>query len=348
MSKLIHEPGGLIIIGENIHTTRIVLRNGKRTETAPDGAEAVFFDPSPGERRHLRVPESFKKTQPYEQGQIKHFMIAVQKGISGDPMEEAEGTAYIEFEVRRQEAAGAHFLDLNVDEISYDIKIQKRAMAWLVERVQEMTVLPLSIDSSNAEIIAAGLVAHTRRSDRPLVNSVALERLETLDLVQENDARMIVTAAGKEGMPESSDDRVSNVEQVMEAVVRQGFALDDVYIDCLVFPISVSPDYGHHFLDAVREVRRIFGNEVHVTGGLSNVSFGLPNRKLINATFIHLSLEVGIDAAIMDPVQNRVQDVFALDLNSEKVGLARDMLLGRDDFCMNYIQAWRAGRLSGT
>jgi 5-methyltetrahydrofolate--homocysteine methyltransferase len=347
MSKLVHDPSGLIIIGENIHTTRIVLRNGKRTETAPDGAEAVFFDPSPGERRHLRVPESFKKTQPYEQGQIKHFMIAVQKGLGGDPAEEAEGTAYIEFEVRRQEAAGAHFLDLNVDEISYDIKIQKRAMAWLVERVQEMTVLPLSIDSSNAEIIAAGLVAHTRRSDRPLVNSVALERLETLDLVQENDARMIVTAAGKEGMPESSDDRVSNVEQVMEAVVRQGFALDDVYIDCLVFPISVSPDYGHHFLDAVREVRRIFGNEVHVTGGLSNVSFGLPNRKLINATFIHLSLEVGIDAAIMDPVQNRVQDVFALDLNSEKVGLARDMLLGRDDFCVNYIQAWRDGRLTG-
>jgi 5-methyltetrahydrofolate--homocysteine methyltransferase len=348
MSKLVHDPSGLIIIGENIHTTRIVLRNGKRTETAPDGAEAVFFDPSPGERRHLRVPESFKKTQPYEQGQIKHFMIAVQKGISGDPMEEAEGTAYIEFEVRRQEAAGAHFLDLNVDEISYDIKIQKRAMAWLVERVQEMTVLPLSIDSSNAEIIAAGLVAHTRRSDRPLVNSVALERLETLDLVQENDARMIVTAAGKEGMPESSDDRVSNVEQVMEAVVRRGFPLDDVYIDCLVFPISVSPEFGRHFLDAVEEVRRIFGNDVHVTGGLSNVSFGLPNRKLINATFIHLSLEVGIDAAIMDPVQNRVQDVFALDLNSEKVGLARDMLLGRDDFCMNYIQAWRAGRLSGT
>jgi 5-methyltetrahydrofolate--homocysteine methyltransferase len=348
MSKLVHDPSGLIIIGENIHTTRIVLRNGKRTATAPDGAEAVFFDPSPGDRRYLRVPESFKKTQPYEQGQIKHFMIAVQKGLGGDPAEEAEGTAYIEFEVRRQEATGAHFLDLNVDEVSYDLGVQKRAMTWLVQQVQEMTALPLSIDSSNSEIIAAGLAAHTRRSHRPLVNSVALERLETLDLVQENNARMIVTAAGKEGMPEDADDRISNVEQVMEAVVRQGFALDDVYIDCLVFPISVSPDYGHHFLDAVREVRRIFGNEVHVTGGLSNVSFGLPNRKLINATFIHLSLEVGIDAAIMDPVQNRVQDVFALDLNSEKVGLARDMLLGRDDFCMNYIQAWRAGRLSGT
>ena len=347
MSKLVNDPSGLIVIGENIHTTRIVLRNGIRTATTPDGAEAVFFDPSPGERRYLRVPESFKKTQPYEQGQIKHFMIAVQKGISGDPEEEEEGTAYIEFEVRRQQAAGAHFLDLNVDEISYDIEVQKRAMRWLVERVQGMTALPLSIDSSNAEIIEAGLAAHTRRSDRPMVNSVALERLETLDLVQENDARMIVTAAGKDGMPESADDRVSNVEQVMEAVVRRGFPLDDVYIDCLVFPISVSPDFGRHFLDAVEEVRKNFGDDVHVTGGLSNVSFGLPNRKLINATFIHLSLEAGIDAAIMDPVQNRVQDVFALDLDSERVGLARDMLLGRDDFCMNYIQAWRDGRLTG-
>ncbi len=139
MSKPVNDPSGLIIIGENIHTTRIVLRHGKRTETTPEGEEAVFFDPSPGERRYLRVPESFKKTQPYEQGQIKHFMIAVQKGISGDPGEEEEGTAYIEFEVRRQETAGAHFLDLNVDEVSYDIKVQKRAMTWLVQTVQEMT-----------------------------------------------------------------------------------------------------------------------------------------------------------------------------------------------------------------
>ena len=160
---------------------------------------------------------------------------------------------------------------------------------------------------------------------------------------------MIVTAAGKEGMPESADDRVSNVEQVMEAARETADSpWTTYYIDCLVFPISVSPGFGHHFLDAVKEVRKNFGNDVHVTGGLSNVSFGLPNRKLINATFIHLSLDAGIDAAIMDPVQNRVQDVFSLDLNSERVGLAREMLLGRDDFCMNYIQAWRDGRLTGS
>ena len=92
-------------------------------------------------------------------------------------------------------------------------------------------------------------------------------------------------------------------------------------------------------------VRETYGPEVHITGGLSNVSFGLPKRKLINDTFIHLGIEAGIDAGIMDPIQSKISEVVNLDSDSERVGLARDMLLGRDDFCMNYIQAFRDGKL---
>ena len=92
-------------------------------------------------------------------------------------------------------------------------------------------------------------------------------------------------------------------------------------------------------------LREIYGAELHIGGGLSNVSFGMPKRRLINQAFIYLALEAGIDSGILDPVQTKIESALDLDTSSEAVGLALDMLLGRDDFCMNFIQAFRAGRL---
>ena len=132
MIRAIDSADQFTIIGENIHTTRIVLRNGRRATTLEDGTEAITFKSSEGSARHLTVPEHFKETQAYEQGQLKHFMIAVWKGVHGDAEERAEGAAYIEYEARRQIRAGAHFLDLNVDEVSHVVEEQKRSMRWLV------------------------------------------------------------------------------------------------------------------------------------------------------------------------------------------------------------------------
>ena len=345
MGRVVKSPEDFTIIAENIHATRVVLRNGRRVTTLEEGSEAVTFKGESGEDRYLRVPESFKSTQVYQQGQIKHFMIALHKGIGDDPAEQAEGAAYVRYEARRQASAGAHFLDLNVDELSYRIDDQKQAMAWLVRTVQEVSPIPLSIDSSNPEIIAAGLAEYDGGAGRPMINSVALERLETLDLVKQHNARVIVTAAGMEGMPEDEDERVANVNQVIEAVRSADIPLSDVYIDGLVFPIAVSPQFGSHYLEAVRELRGLYGTEVHITGGLSNVSFGLPKRKLINDTFIHLALEAGIDAGIIDPIQSKMPEVFNLDAESKGVQLAREMLLGQDEYCVNYIKAWRENKL---
>ena len=345
MARGIESPDDFTIIAENIHATRIVLRNGRRATTLEEGTEAVTFKGESGDSLYLRIPESFKSTQPYEQGQIKHFMIAMHKGISDNPAEQAEGAAYVHYEAWRQAKAGAHFMDLNADEISYHLEIQKNAMAWLVRTTQEVSPVPPSVDSSNPEIIAAGLAEYDGRAGRPLLNSVALERLETLDLVKEHNSRVIVTAAGAEGMPQDAEERVANVKQLMEAVQSAGIPLSDVYIDCLVFPIAVDPQYGNHYLDAVREIRKTYGPEVHITGGLSNVSFGLPKRKLVNDTFIYLSLEAGVDSGIIDPIQSKIGEVFNLDVDSEGVRLAREMLLGEDEFCVNYIQAWRDGKL---
>ena len=153
MPRAIKSTQDFTIIGENIHATRILLRKGRRVKTSEVGTEVVPFKGQSGVNMCLRVPESFKSTQAYQQGHIKHFMIAISKGISNDPAEQAEGAAYISYEVARQITAGAHFLDLNVDEISYHLDIQKSAMAWLVNVAQAASSVPLSVDSSNPEII---------------------------------------------------------------------------------------------------------------------------------------------------------------------------------------------------
>ncbi len=344
MSRVVHAPEDFTIVGENIHATRVLLRKGRRVRTLEDGTEAVPFRGADGERLLLIVPDWFKSTQPYEQGQIKHFMIAVMNGIGGDPAEGEQGAEYIRAEIRKQVRAGAQFLDVNVDEVHYNLDTQKRAMRWAVETVQESSPVPPSIDSSNSEIVAEGLAAYDRRAGRPLVNSLSLERPEVLDMVKEHDARVIVLATGDAGMPEDDEQRVENARAIIDLALSSGVAAEDIFCDAVIFPISVDPRYGNHYFDAVRRIRAEFPR-LHIGMGLSNVSFGMPNRKLINQAFIRLAIEAGIDAGLLDPIQTRLGDVLNLNMESDRVRLAVDMLEGRDDFCMNYIQAFRDGRL---
>ncbi len=345
MAKAIESPDRFTVIGENIHTTRVVRRDGRRATTLDDGAEAVIYG-GRDDTRYLTVPDHFKETQPYEQGQLKHFMIAVWKGVHGDAEERAAGTAYVEYEAGRQARAGADYLDLNVDEVSYELDEQKRSIVWLVKTVERVSEVPLSVDSSSPDVIAEGLAAYDGTVGRPLLNSIALERIEAIDLATEHDARVVITAAGKAGMPDDADDRVHNVGELLEAVLSKGIAEDDVFVDGLVFPIAVAPEYGLHYLDAVTKMRSRFGSSIHITGGLSNVSFGLPMRRLVNEAFLHLALERGIDSGIIDPIQTKVQRALELDTESERVRLAVDMLLGEDPFCVSFIEAYRDGRLA--
>jgi 5-methyltetrahydrofolate--homocysteine methyltransferase len=342
---VIDSPDKFITIGENIHTSRVVKREGPRAGPAPDGQESVTFKGEDGQTRFLTVPEVFKKKQPYREGNLKHFMIAVWKGVHGDADEQALGAAYVHWEARRQIKAGARYLDLNVDEVSYNLAEQKKSIVWLVKTVQQVSTVPLSIDSSNAEIIAEGLAVYNGRAGRPMLNSVALERLGALDLVLKHDARVVVTAASESGMPSNAEERLQNIGRIAEAAFSKGIRKEDTFVDCLAFPISVAPQYGRHFLDAVALVRKEFGDGVHVTGGISNVSFGLPKRRLVNDTFLHLAVEHGADSGIINPLETSPAGAFSLDLSSEPVKIAMDMLLGNDEYCVKFLQAYRAGRL---
>ena len=163
-------------------------------------------------------------------------------------------------------------------------------------------------------------------------------------MVREHDARVIVLATGDSGMPEDEEERIENARAIIDLALSGGVAMEDIFCDAVIFPISVDPRYGNHYFDAVRRIREEFPG-LRIGMGLSNVSFGMPNRKLINQAFIRLAIEAGVDAGLMDPIQTKLSDVLGLDTESERVRLAIDMLEGRDDFCMSYIQAYRDGRL---
>jgi cobalamin-dependent methionine synthase I len=332
------------VVGENIHTTRAVSKKSPRFSVLDDGTEGIRFRDAAGNTRYLTVPESYRAAQAYQQGQIKHIMIAVQKGLSDDSAAQEEGTAYIHSEARRQIEAGAHFLDLNVDETSSVLDVQLAAMQWLVQTVQAVSPISLSIDSSKTVILREGLKAYDRRAGRPMLNSAALERLDTLDLAREYDADVIAGASGVGTIPKDTAERVANVKQLLQHA--GGIPQDHIHVDPLVTPISVDSAYGRHYLDAVRAVREIYGSAIHITGGLSNVSFGMPNRKLVNEAFIVLAVEAGIDGAIIDPVQSKLADVLAQDRTAEPFMLARAMLEGEDEYCVAYLKAFRAGKLS--
>jgi 5-methyltetrahydrofolate--homocysteine methyltransferase len=332
-----------IIIGENIHTTRVVLRNGKLVSTAPNGSEALRYTATNGEIRYLVIPDDLKRTQDYDEGRVKHIKIAVVAAMAGQEPAASEGIEYIRALVERQVKAGADFLDLNVDEVSLRPEEQKEAIRWLVRTVEVMSPLPLSIDSSNIEIIQAGLEACEGRAGRPLLNSASLERVEALDVAKSRNLPVIVTAAGQKGMPENDEQRVGNASRMVDAALAKGIALRDLFVDALVFPISVDSRFGNHCLEAIRQLRQKYGPEIHITGGLSNVSFGLPCRRLINDVWLNLAVEAGADSGIIDPVATDVRRILSIRTPNPHFLLAEDVLLGRDRNCKNFLRAYRKG-----
>ena len=334
-----------ISIGENVHTTRVVMRKGKLVTSNPDGVESVCYLDAGKKRRYLTIPEDVKKTQDYEEGRVKHVKIAVQAAMTGEGADASEGLNYIHRLVQRQVDAGASFIDLNVDEISLRPQEQKEAMQWLVRTVQKMCPVPLSVDSSNVETIQAGLEAGDWRAGRMLLNSASLERLEALDLAKQYDSQVIVTAAGESGMPQDDAERIANASRMVDTALDRGISIEDIFIDVLIFPISVDGAFGAHAFDTIRQLRAKYGPDIHITGGFSNVSFGLPCRRIVNDVFMCLAIVAGADSGIIDPVSSRPSKVFSIDRASRPCQLAEDMLLGKDRFCKEFLRAYRKGEL---
>jgi 5-methyltetrahydrofolate--homocysteine methyltransferase len=334
-----------LVIGENIHATRIVKLGGKLTAELADGSPGVAFEDAAGDRRILPVHPSLIGGRDYAAGKIKHVASAIRWGLDGDQHADT-AAAYVRSMAARQQAAGADWLDLNADEVDPESEVRARAMAWFVTTVEAEAAVPVAIDSSDVAVLAAGVAASAGAAGRLLVNSASVERPEVLDLVADTGCAVVLAASGAGGMPANAEERVANAIALVEQAMARNIEGDRLFVDPLVLPVAVEPDSPMHVLAAARALREEYGDAIHLTGGLSNVSFGLPERRLLNDCFIDLAAAAGIDSGIIDPVASDLRRVFSADRTTEAWALATDLLEGRDAFGGEYVMAFREGRLT--
>jgi len=244
----------------------------------------------------------------------------------------ARNADYIVGQVRRQEEAGATHIDVNA---GGDPAREIDDMRWLTEVVTGATELPIVFDSSNPEALRAGLELGNREG--AIINSITGER-ERIDsilpLVSEFNTGVVCLTMDDGGMPEDLDGRVRITRAIAALLKEKRIGLDRAWFDHLVQPASTNPGQAVFILEAVRATKREFP-EAHIALGLSNISFGLPERNNLNRAFLAMLVAAGCDGAIVDPCEQGMMNT----LYSARASL------GLDEYCMGYITASRQGRL---
>jgi cobalamin-dependent methionine synthase I len=239
----------------------------------------------------------------------------------------------VQAEARAQAAAGAHYIDVNGGTFAGR---EPELLRWLVETVQAVTDLPLCLDSPDPEALAAALPLV--RGERPIINSISLESRRfdrILPLALQYRTRLIALCQG-ESVPAATLRRKTDLAaQLIGKLTGAGIRIEDIYVDPLVFPLATDSASATATLDAISEIMRAFPG-VHTICGLTNVSHGLPARKLINRTFLVGAIARGMDAAIIDPTDPQLMQALR----------AAEAVFGRDEYCMDYIGAFQDGKLA--
>jgi pterin binding enzyme len=312
----------IIVIGENFNSTRKIKASSPRV-VHQDGKVGIGYVDLDGTRRMLDVTRAMP-SDPAKRGK---FMIP----HIGEACRQKDLT-YITWAIKAQEFAGAHIIDLCVDEISVEPEERHEWMRWLVRTAQAITNSIVSIDSSDSNTIRAGLEVHDGSKSRPAINSINLEpgRSDLIGIAREHRALVFANASGSAGMPQDAEERVSNMKQCMELMDNGGIPIEDRFLDPLVFPIGAGPQFGANYLDAVATLRTLYP-KVHIFGGHSNVSFGLPDRKLLNQTFVQLAILAGCDTVMIDPLMNPPKEFDAFRFSA-------DALAGRDEYSTRYLK----------
>ncbi len=238
---------------------------------------------------------------------------------------------YIIDDVKKQQDAGAHFIDVNA---GARIGHEEEDMKWLLDIIQPIATVPLALDSPDPAILE---MAFDKVEKRPMINSISLEKERydaMIPFLKGKACKVIALCMDDGGMPNSSDDILARAKTLVTELNGIGIATADIYVDPLVQPISTDSNKGVMVLDAVRAIKAEFP-DVHITGGLSNISYGLPQRHIINRTFVTLMMAAGMDSAIIDPLDKKIMATIQ----------TADMLIGNDQFCMNYLKGTRSGAI---
>lgn len=236
-------------------------------------------------------------------------------------------TAGIRNEARAQAQAGAHCLDVNVGVPGLD---EAPSMLRAVFAVNENSTLPIVIDSSDPYAIEAGLKAV---DGKPLINSISGEekKLQTImPLAKQYGAALLALTLDDSGIPETAEERFKVAERIVNRAVALGISKDDIVFDCLAMTVSAAPKSALETIKAIRMVKERLGCATVL--GISNISFGLPGREVINAAFLTMAIEAGLDAAIINPMNKTMMDAYH----------ASCVLLNQDIRAERYIKRYQA------
>ena len=241
----------------------------------------------------------------------------------------------VRLEAKAQAEAGADVLDVNVGAAGVDeVDLLPKAVRLVMETVD----VPVCIDSANVKALRAALVVHREITPegKPLINSVNGEaaRLEgVLPLVAEYRTAVIGLTMDDDGIPPTAEGRLAVARKIVERAELLGIPREDVVIDCLSLTVGADSQAGLVTLETIRMVGEELG--LNMTLGASNISFGLPERQVVNWAFLAMAIQLGVNCPIVDVVKVR------------PAILAADLVLGRDEYAMRYIRAYKRRKKRG-
>lgn len=252
------------------------------------------------------------------------------------PAIEERDVAAITEEAKMQVEAGSNYLDCNAATVG--VEKEPEYLTWLVETVQGVTDnTPCALDSPNSKAVEAALTVHNNANGVPMINSISAEKEKfdaLLPLARDAKAKVVALVMDDEGIPKTAEARIAIGRKLVDDLLKGGVDIDSIYVDPLVFPIGAEADAGRAVLETIASLDTSFPG-IHFICGLSNVSYGLPNRKLLNQAYMVLTMAAGLDAVIVDPTDKKLMSLM----------YAAEALLGRDEYCANYIQLARAEKL---
>lgn len=235
-----------------------------------------------------------------------------------------------------QAEAGADFIDVNAGVGGGVWENAATAMEWLVQHVQRATDKPLCIDSDDPAVLKAALDHYDGQT--VMINSVDAEpsRLDAIGpIAAERGALLVALVMKGGGIPRTVEERLDAADTITTHLTRLGVREDQIYFDPLVLPISVETNQGLVTLKTIEQIKARYPSAKTIMG-LSNISFGLPNRGIVNRSFFLMAAAAGLDAAILNPLDKRLMSLVKV----------ADMLSNKDPMCKGFIRAHRKGLIS--
>ncbi|MBC7286711.1 MAG: dihydropteroate synthase [Armatimonadetes bacterium] len=230
----------------------------------------------------------------------------------------------------KQVQAGAHYLDVNVGPAAED---PREAMRWLVETIREVTDAPLCIDTTKPDIMRLGIEA-AGGTGKAMINSTTGEKAKLdvlLPLAAEFNVPIIALTIDENGVPRDANGRTQVALNVLAAAMEYGIPPENLFIDAVILPVSAQQENPGHVLETIRQIKILSDPPPKTVIGLSNVSQNTIYRPLINRTYLVMALAAGLDAAILDCLDEELMDAM----------ITAELLLNRQVYCDDYLKAYR-------